>query len=63
MTINTSEAELNAIRATPTFVIGPSSKSLHKGKVIEGAIPWAELQKIVKKALLEANKKTKQLPR
>jgi len=63
VTINTSEAELNGIRATPTFVIGPSSKSLHKGKVIEGAIPWAELQKIVKKALLEANKKTKQLPR
>ena len=52
--INTSEAELNGIRATPTFVIGPSSKNLHSGKIVEGALPWAEFKPIVEKAINEA---------
>lgn len=55
--INISEAELNGIRATPSFVIGSSSKNLHTGKIVEGAIPWAEFKLIVEKAINEANKK------
>jgi len=54
--INTSEAELNGIRATPTFVIGTSSESLHKGQIIEGAIPWPEFKKIVETKISEARK-------
>jgi protein-disulfide isomerase len=42
--INISEAELNAIQATPTFILGPSSKDLHKGRIIEGALPWNDLK-------------------
>lgn len=49
--INTSEAELNGIRATPTFVIGRSNQSMHSGKIIEGAIPWEEFQANVESAL------------
>ena len=49
--INTSEAELNGIRATPTFVIGRSNQSMHSGKIIEGAIPWEEFKAIVDRTL------------
>ena len=56
--INTSEAELNGIRATPTFVIGPSNTSLHNGKIIEGAIPWESFKPIVEKTLSETKKES-----
>lgn len=52
--INASEAELNGIRATPTFVIGPTSASLHSGNIIEGAIPWEEFKPIIEKTLSQA---------
>ena len=42
---NRSEAQLQAIRATPTFVIGPSRGDQHLGRVIEGAMPWPEFQR------------------
>jgi len=54
--INISEAELNGIRATPTFVIGKSTRSMHNGKIIEGAIPWPEFKLAVDQALYEAKK-------
>ena len=56
VTINASEAELNGIRATPTFVVGPTNNTLHNGNVIEGAIPWEEFKAIVGKALSEAKR-------
>ncbi|MBW0167514.1 MAG: DsbA family protein [Vulcanococcus sp.] len=54
--INISEAELNGIRATPTFVIGRSNRSMQNGKIIEGAIPWTEFKLAVDRALSEAKK-------
>jgi len=39
---NTSEARLNDIRATPTFIIGPTrNDGKHDGTVIEGAVSWS----------------------
>jgi len=51
--INKSEAAINGIRATPTFVIGRSSRTFHSGTVIEGAIPWTRLKSIIDRALLD----------
>jgi len=53
---NRSEAELHGIRATPTFVIGPSQGSKHHGEILEGAQPWPEFQRLIKKAI--ANNKS-----
>lgn len=52
--INKSEADVNGIRSTPTFVIGRSSKTVHRGRVIEGAIPWKDFKSIIDQALLDA---------
>ena len=50
-----SEAELNGIRATPTFVIGPTvGPNLHKGEVHEGAMPWPAFRRLVDQALTQA---------
>lgn len=54
LNINNSEAELNDIRATPTFIIGPTSTRLHSGRIIEGAIPWERFQPIIEEALSNA---------
>jgi len=54
--INISEAELNGIRATPTFVIGRSNRSMQNGKIVEGAIPWTEFKLVVDRALSETKK-------
>ncbi|WP_413358731.1 DsbA family protein [Prochlorococcus sp. MIT 1201] len=48
---NRSEAQLNGIRATPTFVIGPSQGDKHHGDIIEGALPWPQFQQLIEKAL------------
>ncbi len=48
---NRSEAELNGIRATPTFVIGPSQGNKHHGEIIKGAQPWPQFQRLIEKAL------------
>ena len=47
-----SEASLHGIRATPTFVIGPTiSADRHRGEVVEGAMPWPAFQRLVDEAL------------
>ena len=56
VSINTSEAELNGIRATPTFVIGPTNQKLHTGEIIEGALPWETFRSTIDKALSKARK-------
>ena len=49
---NLSEAELHNIRATPTFVIGPSrSDGKHHGDIIEGVIPWSHLKTLIDQQL------------
>ena len=49
---NSSEASLHNIRATPTFVIGPSqSDGSLEGQVIEGAMPWSTFKSTIDKAL------------
>lgn len=52
---NASEAGLHDIRATPTFVIGPTIAELrHRGRVIEGALPWPQFQALIKQELAKA---------
>ena len=47
-----SEAGLNGIRATPTFVIGPTiGPDRHRGRVIEGAMTWSAFKALVDKEL------------
>ena len=55
--IDRSEAELNGIRATPTFIIGPTiGPNRHQGEVHEGAMPWPEFRRLVDEALSQANR-------
>ena len=50
-----SEAGLLGIRATPTFVIGPTlSEDQHRGQVLEGAMPWPSFRKVINQALEQA---------
>ena len=49
---NLSEAKLHNIRATPTFIIGPSlPNGQHDGEIVEGAIPWTQFKAIIDKKL------------
>tara|TARA_Y100001933_G_scaffold152540_1_gene150964 strand:- start:255 stop:980 length:726 start_codon:yes stop_codon:yes gene_type:complete len=49
---NLSEAELHNIRATPTFVIGPSRRDgTHHGDIVEGALPWAQFKALIDQQL------------
>ena len=49
---NRSEASLHNIRATPTFIIGPTqSESTLDGSVIEGVLPWETFRATVEEAL------------
>ena len=42
---NVSEAHLHGIRATPTFVIGPTrTDNTHRGEIVEGAMPWLQFK-------------------
>ena len=42
---NISEAQLHGIRATPTFVIGPTrTDNTHRGEIMEGAMSWAQFK-------------------
>ena len=49
--ISISEATLNEIRSTPTFIIGPSRNNYHEGRVVTGALQWSDFKKIVKQEL------------
>jgi protein-disulfide isomerase len=51
--INKSEADINGIRATPTFVIGGTAKNILRGRIIEGAIPWSDFKSIIDQTLLK----------
>jgi protein-disulfide isomerase len=49
---NLSEAQLHGIRATPTFVIGPTlTDNTHRGEIIEGARPWAQFKTMLDQQL------------
>lgn len=49
---NISEAALHNIRATPTFVIGPTlANGKHEGEVIEGALPWPRFRALIDQKL------------
>ena len=49
---NISEANLHNIRATPTFVIGPTrDDGKHHGDIIEGAMPWPQLKALIDQQL------------
>ena len=49
---NISEANLHNIRATPTFVIGPTrDDGKHHGDIIEGAMPWLEFKALIDQQL------------
>ena len=52
-----SEAQLHGIRATPTFIIGPTvGPDRHKGEVHEGAMPWPKFRRLVDQALSQADR-------
>ena len=56
ITANLSEAQLHNIRATPTFVIGPSrNDEKHLGNVIEGAMPWPQFKGLIDEQLNAQN--------
>jgi len=48
---NISESQLQGIRATPSFVIGPSQGSEHTGQLVEGAMPWPQFKKMIDDAI------------
>ena len=49
---NLSEAKLNNIRATPTFIIGPSrSDEKHFGDIVQGALPWPQFKSLIDQQL------------
>jgi protein-disulfide isomerase len=49
---NVSEAQLHGIRATPTFVIGPTrTDNTHRGEIVEGAMPWAQFKAMLDEQL------------
>ena len=49
---NVSEAQLHGIRATPTFVIGPTrTDNTHRGEIVEGALPWTQFKSMIDEQL------------
>ena len=53
---NVSEATLNNIGGTPTFIIGPSAKEAASGEVVEGALPWPDFRVRIEKALIKTKR-------
>ena len=56
--INISEAQVNGIRATPSFIIGPTNRNLLEGRVITGARPWNEFKDLIHQELSKSRRKT-----
>jgi len=54
---NLSEARIQGIRATPSFVIGSSQGERHTGVVVEGAMPWAQFKVLIDTALIKSRQK------
>ena len=54
--LNISEASLNNISGTPTFVIGKRTKDGVRGKIVVGAVPWSHLKTIIDQELLSETK-------
>ena len=54
---NLSEAKLQGIRATPTFIIGSSQAERHSGQVVEGALPFRSFQQAIERILTEETKR------
>ena len=53
---NISEATLHNIRATPTFVIGPTrDDGKHHGDIIEGTMPWPQFKALIDQQLSALN--------
>lgn len=50
---NLSESQLQGIRSTPSFVVGPSQGDRHTGQLVEGAMPWTQFKMLIEKALSE----------
>ena len=49
---NVSEAQLHGIRATPSFVIGPTrTDNTHRGAIVEGAMPWLQFKAMLDEQL------------
>ena len=49
---NVSEAQLHGIRATPTFVVGPTrTDNTHRGEIVEGVLPWAQFKTMLDEQL------------
>ena len=49
---NVSEAQLHGIRATPTFVIGPTrTDNTHRGEIVEGVMPWLQFKTMLDQQL------------
>jgi len=53
---NASEATLNNIKGTPTFIIGPSDKENASGEIVEGALPWPDFRVRIEKALIKTKR-------
>lgn len=50
---NLAESQLQGIRSTPSFVIGPSQGERHTGQLVEGAMPWTRFKVLIEDALRE----------
>lgn len=55
--LNESEASLNKISGTPTFVIGKRTKDGVRGQILVGAVPWNHLKTIIDQEILRGNQK------
>ena len=52
ITTNLSEAKLHNIRATPTFIIGPTrGDEKHHGDIVKGALPWPQFKALIDQQL------------
>ena len=55
--LNISEASLNNISGTPTFVIGKRTKDSVRGQILVGAVPWSHLKTIIDQEISRETKR------